>query len=283
MPNDENITDPIQEPLDTPVTKVTDDDLSAAYDSLFVDEPEEPEQQVPPVVEPPVVPPTPPVEDDLIEPSHEEKSRLGRRVSELANNMVTKDDLNALLEKIEKLQTPSYVQPSTPLTQTEEDEIADITNVKELDAFLERREQKKIQKEQEKITNYRKTYVETLKELTSDLDKETFNEVFNTMKTKYDDVRSPDNPAKDCALNFAKAMKEVTVSKLSNANQFEKNKGVIPPTPTPPVQSDAIEKPMPELDPIAADFVKRVGMSAQQVNEALAKSKPNLLGKKRVL
>ena len=114
-----------------PSDQTSDSALSAAYDALFSDNIEEPVQVAPPVVEEPVVP------EVTVEPpqelSHEESSRLGRKVAELSNKMVTRDDLDAILKKLENLQAPTSPQfapvAPDPFTQAEQEEIMDITDV----------------------------------------------------------------------------------------------------------------------------------------------------------
>ena len=291
MPNDDvvnNPTEPQGEPVADPVT---DDILSAAYDALFSDdtitEPvETPPVQVEPVVEPVVEPeptePEPPL-------THEESSRLGRKVADLSKNMVTKEEFNSIMQKLDELSKrplPSNdsLTPTNPLTPAEQDEINDITDVTELDAYLDRREQRKAKAEAEKIENYRKGYISTLREYSKDVDSETFGKVFDKMKGKYNDVITG-NPESDCAKNFIQAFKEVNAeARTAPVTPFDKNKGVDLTVPTTPQSINAPQIAMPQLDPIAAEFVKRTGMSAEAVKSVLeGEIKANLIGTKKVL
>jgi hypothetical protein len=286
--SEENVVTNVTEPVVPSVTaEVTDDALSAAYDSLFNDDYVEPTQVAPTIVDDVVTPTVEPTVEPPEPLSHEESSRLGRKVADITKQMVTKDDLNMLLQKIETLQQPTPpsfppVSPS-PFTQAEQEEIQDITDVKELDSYLDRREQRKVLEREKQISQYRTGYIKSLQTYAGDLDKETFNEVFQVMKGKYNDVLSGD-PGRDCAVNFAQAVKEVAVAKLKkpSGNQFDKNTGVAPITPTIPNTVTNANIAMPQLDPIAAEFVKRVGMSADVVKKTLeGELKTSLTGRKK--
>lgn len=286
--SEENVVTNVTEPIVPSVTEeVTDDALSAAYDSLFNDDAIESVQADPNISVDVATPPVEPTVEPTEPLSHEESSRLGRKVADITKQMVTKDDLNMLLQKIETLQKPTQpdfppVSPS-PFTQAEQDEIQDITDVKELDSYLDKREQRKLLEKEKQIAQYRTGYIKSLQTFAGDLDKETFNEVFQVMKGKYNDVLSGD-PGRDCAVNFAQAVKEVAVAKLKkpSGNPFDKNTGVVPITPTTPSTVTNANIAMPQLDPIAAEFVKRVGMSADVVKKTLeGELKTSLTGRKK--
>jgi hypothetical protein len=285
---DEPVVNNDTEPL-VQSDQTSDSALSAAYDALFSDNTEEPVQVAPPVVEEPVVPVEEPISETPPEQlTHEESSRLGRKVAELSNKMVTREDLDAILKKLENLQAPTSPQfaPVTPdpFTKAEQEEISDITDVKELDSYLDRREQRKAREAEQQVATYRQGYIKSLQDFSNGLDKDTFNEVFQVMKGKYNDVLSGD-PVRDCAVNFAQAVKEVSVAQLkkTSTNPFDKNLGVTPVTPTTPsIVTNTTSVEMPQLDPIAAEFVKRVGMSADVVKKTLeGDMKTSLTGKKK--
>lgn len=265
--------------------EVSDDALTAAYDALFSDNNEEVVQATPPIAreEAPVV------EEPVEELSHEEKSRLGRRVADLSKQMVTKEDLAELYKRLENLQPQPQPQfappPLDPFTKAEQEEIQDITDVKELDSYLDRREQRKAVEKERQIADYRKGYINSLQSFSKDLDKDMFNEVFQVMKGKYNDVLSGD-PTRDCAVNFAQAVKEVSVAKFkkTSSNPFDKNTGVTPVTPTTPSTVAPVSTEMPQLDPIAAEFVRRVGMSPDVVKKTLEGDiKTSLTGRKKTI
>jgi hypothetical protein len=281
---EENVVSNDTEPQ-VPSDQTSDSALSAAYDALFSDNIEEPVQVAPPVVEEPAT--VVPVIEPTDQLTHEESSRLGRKVAELSNKMVTREDLDAILKKLENLQAPTSPQfaPVTPdpFTKAEQDEISDITDVKELDSYLDRREQRKAREAERQVATYRQGYIKSLQELSDGLDKDTFSDVFNVMKGKYNDVLSGD-PTRDCAVNFAQAVKEVSIAKLKkvSTNPFDKNLGVTPVTPTTPTTVVTPITEMPQLDPIAAEFVKRVGMSADVVKKTLeGDTKTSLTGRKK--
>lgn len=260
--------------------EVTDKDLNDAYDTLFGIDQE-------------VVEPEPETNIEVTQPdieiSHEddnidqvEKSRLGRKVKELKDNMATKEDLAQILAKLDELRTVQK-PVETEISPEVEEEISDITNVQELnqylDKYIEKREARKVVESTEKVKKYRENYMSTLSDLGKNLDREDFVEVFNTMKEKYNDV-SWNDPVSECASNFSKALVEIMKSKKSiNSNKFEQNRDKSPPSVNTPSNISVNTVELPELDPIAAEFIRKVGMTDESVKRALSgEIKPGLTG-----
>jgi len=258
---------------DTTVTKVTYDDLSAAFDAdSDVPEQTDSERVIEPAVaeepEPQKEPePIPPVKTETQE-EHEERSRLGRKVKELSEQMVTKSEFQQLMARLDEMKGKPPVEV--------EEEPADITSVDELHKQFEKwskaREASLVEQHANTVKNYQEAYMDTLSEIGKDLPPEEFSAVVDVIKTKYNavDWSSPNlSPERDCAKSFVKAMKEVSGMKKEPPNKFEANKGKEPPAVNVPVARTDSEKPLPELDPIAAEYVKSRGMSPEKVRQAL--------------
>ena len=218
-------------------------------------EPEQEQEQVP---EAPKEKPEP--EDNA------ERSRLGRKVKYL------EEKLQDALTVIDRLGKHGGGEEEENF---EEDFIP--TSRADLDRYLDYREKQRDRAAKE----YENNYKATVGRMGLDLDDSEYNEVLKEMLENHNVKRSAD-PEVDAQMNFYAAQSALYRKKLAEAgrkrNPLEKNKDVAPP-PGGPIgsQNAGKSKPLPQLDPIAADFAKRVGLSEDSINKALSGDAPAYL------
>lgn len=269
-----------EQPEETPVIDgmPSDNDLSAAFDALEQGEtgetPEEtsstpPEERKQPEMK---------GDDEL---TQAEKTKLGRKVADLSRQMATKEDLAALMAEIRSLAKPQQ-QPEPREPEEEPDFIADIIPRQALEQFLDRHEQKKAQIAQARERQYSASYIETMTDLLSDVeDKNVASMVYKAMTadgSKFN-VKYSENPHKDCAKNFHKAYTEALRAAMpppsdQAASPFDKNKGKEPPGVTSPKPSNQGAKKTYELDEMAREYAARMGMTEDEIADALGREVP---------
>jgi hypothetical protein len=252
----------------------TDEELSDAFDN-FVDK-----DYVEPVVVPDPVPQAPTETPEQIEArvKHSEDSRLGRRLArvetmfeDLSKKILTKDDLKTIKE---------------PLAV--DDEIEDITNVADLDKFVDRkleaREHRIKESEERTKQEYQDNYLGTMKDLISDIqDEQTAREVYKEML--YNDkfnVKLSNDSIKDSARNFNRAYSFVISKSKGEPTRFDKPR--VPGVPTgvsnTNTNHNTSTKVVPKLDADAAEFARQTGMTDEDVIDALEGEMPlHLRGK----
>ena len=254
----------------------TDEELSAAFDDFVGDKREElvEEVAVVPDAEKPATETPEQIEERV---RHAEDSRLGRKVAriesmfeELSRKIVTKDDLPKFVEK--------------PVI---DEEIDDITDVTQLDRFVEKKLEERERRVQATVererTQYQENYLGTMKDLIADIpDEKIAKEVYKKML--YDDkfnVKLSNNAILDSAKNFNRAYNSI-ISGGKPVTRFDEPRG----TPVPAGVSGATttvtqtKKVLPKLDADAYEFMKQTGMSEDDVIDALEGEMPiHLRGK----
>jgi len=178
-----------------------------------------------------------------------ERSKLGRKVKEMETNFSgIQDQLNRLASLLEQKQKdPEF----------DDDEII---TAKNLPDYLKRKEQEQNQQKQA----YEKDYTSTFARIGAEDD--DFDNVWNEMLANHNTIHTSD-PKIDAQINYLSA-KNSLLKKPKNPLQGKGKdvQGVNVPNTT-----KHEGKGMPKLDPVADEFVKRMGLSADWVNEKLGK------------
>ena len=190
-----------------------------------------------------------------------ERSNLGRKVKILEDKLSRLDEIAAKLDRI-----------STPKRELPPDDDAPIPmTARELREFVWKENQQletfKAQKQREYVQGYLKHEAT----LGMDLSEQEYEEVIKERVANFD-VRHSDNPMADADLNFHKALASVLRKKMSKGKE-NPLKGKKPdgplggPTGTENATRAAVT---PKLDKDAAEFAQKMGLSAEQIQKALA-------------
>jgi hypothetical protein len=241
----------------------TDEELSAAFDE-FIGTAEQKVEEPVNVQEEKIEPTVTVKEEDY----HSESSRLGRKIARLENiledlssKIVTKDQIDNIVKK-------------SDFSHTEEEEIQDITNVNELktfmDKYISKREEDRNKLIVQENKSYENNYINTMKDLILEIDDESVSkEVYKMML--YDEkfnIKLSNNPFVDAAKNFSRAQKAY----LSlNKSRFDKTAAAMPPSGVSASSSknDVHKTKLPALEDDAAELARSLGMSDEEVAEAL--------------
>jgi hypothetical protein len=276
---------------------LTDDELTSIFNEGREEDPPPYEVGSAPVETPPEDPPPPPAEEPPPPPVHTPddfddqltRTRLGRRVSKMQEqlaNVVTKDDLtNTLDDYFKRLNLsgqPAAPQPppkspdddffgifgdETPnRPPTSFDNIPDEVLERKLDQVIAKKEQKSI----DTVNKYQENFI---KEVLAMQDDEEFGEIHNEVLAKLTDPKSGTlynrnfsgfRDAKGDALkNYTRAALAVMREKVTNTprNPFE---GTPPATPTgprgnPPSNGGGAVK-LPEFDEQSKQYIQSMGL-----------------------
>lgn len=221
-------------------------------------------------------------EDELEEEpvDNAERSRLGRRVSSLDERL---DKLSMLVEQgFRNLVKPKEEEeePEDDLFGTDEDEDKPLTK-RELAEFLERRERARYKAHEQYANTYRNAVNDYLSKIN---DEDVRNAVLEEFKEKYN-KRLSDNGANDGLNNIRTAHIEILqglTSKIKEKqNPFEKNtdteEEVALGGKTNQSNKLSKERKKIKLDAAAAEYAAAVGMSEDDVQEALQGEAPAYL------
>jgi len=203
------------------------------------------------------------------EKEHKERSALGRRISAIERK--TNERLEQIGEMVEKL----LVSQSSP-NDDEADEDDYVTR-KALREELRRLRNE----EQQNQLKYNREYTKTIEELGMDEDEETHRGIIKELEANFNFVYSEDG-TKDAIRNYNKAAKAYFKKQLSLQKKKVPVRGA---TETPPLGSgadgDKIKAPnnkgaskLPPLDDAAKDFIKRRGLTEEQVQKYLESDMP---------
>jgi hypothetical protein len=259
----------------------TDEELGLALDDLFANvgslSHEEVPDDKPTVTEEDKPRPT---QEEAERLAHEESSRLGRKVAYLDEHMAKKEDLDEIKRMLLDLKKPQVDEYG----EHHDDEQIDLNSPEGLAKFLDERDRRKQEEEakmlREANLEYGRQYVGTMEGLLSNI------EDANTRKKIRDEMvksggefnkRYSNSPAADCAKNFS-----LVVKSLKPTNHFQQENRV-PKVPTGTgikAGSQTGAKINHELDDVAKEYVKKMNMTAEFVNEALEGETPlNLRGR----
>lgn len=251
---DNELDESVKAELDS---EVTDADLDAAFQEFIgVEEVDEVHDEV--------------HTDPKVETPPENPSRLGRKVARLENQMVSKDEFAALDKKIDSLFEKITVKEKVVERFDEFGEVIPepIDIDKKIDEHLTHREKKEREEYERAEKEYAGGYVSQLKELLEEVeDINIAKEVYRKMITPGSkwNVRYSNNPYADVGKNFAKALKDTKASKT-----FSGNRGPNVPNGVNNASSNSsVVKSKHKLDDVASEYAKIVGMSEDDINEAL--------------
>jgi hypothetical protein len=251
-----------------PDPTVTNQDLDNAAQGT----PPEPPPAEPPLATPPPEPPpqAPSAQPQTPEEDNSERSRLGRRVKRLEDNID-----NALSEMRSML--AQRVTPPPPVEAPQDD--VPVTRRETWDVIREY-ESKKAEESQ----RYAKDYVRHLTSLGLDYSEEEFNEIAKEHIEKFN-IRHSNDPKSDAERNFRAAenailRKKLQASRTTKPNPLPGNKPTAPlggpPGAPPPAPAQAKTK----LDDDASHFAKALGLSEDWIEDALKGEQPLYLGRK---
>lgn len=175
-----------------------------------------------------------------------ERSRLGRKVKELESQL---GEIGALREQLQQ-----FMQSRQSVAEEDEE----IITSKTLETYLSRQEAKKSEQKQ----TYEKNYTSTFAKIGTDDD--NFDAVWKEMVENHNVIHTGD-PTVDAKLNYLSAQNAL-LKKPKNPVQGKGKdvKGVNVPDTT-----KTTPKSMPKLDPVAQEFVDRMKLPADWVNEKL--------------
>lgn len=265
----------------------TDEELSSAFDSFLDGYAEKPVEDVTPPEEEEEVTSdqvTEPVqkadEDDL---DNLERSRLGRKVAKLYDelkNTASKSDIEKLMERIDTVLEGKK--------EPEEEPYFDLSTKEGVDEYLDYREKKKAQEADNNLRKQEKEYVDTylgqMKSFISTIEDEKVRRMVYAEMVKKDgefNIRHTGKPVDDVVKNFTGALLHVNkVVSYSPKTVFDKTKTNLPNGISGVQTTTNSVARSPDLDDIAADFVRRTGMSEEDVLKALeGDMSENLRGK----
>jgi hypothetical protein len=259
----------------------TDDELSAAFDSFLNGEEDVKVIEDEPIVE------EHEHEDEIHDLSQGERTGLGRKVAKLherldnlTTGMATKSDLLDILKRLDDIRNDNRAPSKEVLDDVYgTDEEFHIESREDLDKYLEKRDRVVKQKEQERETESRKayqgTYLDTMKDLLSEVDdKAVASRVYNELVKPggdFNKVLSGD-PSKDCSKNFIRAMK--FVEKDLNKNPFSRDVKDVKTGLSGGNTNNNQRKVVPKLDETAAEFARKMGMTEEDIIASLASETP---------
>ena len=228
------------------------------------------EPEVPPVEEPPAQA-EPKQDDDFWKrQAHIERSNLGRKVKSLESNMVTKDDFRSFLQEFNN----TYGKH-----RDDEDDYDTIPeNPKDLKRFIRNeitRANPQTTTPPPKMDNYSDRYIDEMNDLMWEIEDQTMRDEVYGLMTKEGspyNKRLSDNPESDCGKNFARAFANVTKNKRADTNPLPfKGKGApVPAGVTTPQSVTPPAKKSPKLDDIASEFARSMGMSEEDILDAMS-------------
>lgn len=206
-------------------------------------------------------------------PDNSERSRLGRKVAHMEESMT--DFMNEMRDAMQSKTADTPVSED-PLDLGDTDELVTSASLKkQLADFY------KAQKAQEiaDAKAYKKDYTSSILELSKDLPEEEFNSVINSLDNS-GNPRSSEDPRVAAQVNFLKARNAVLEKKIKE--------------PVNPIQGNVIHAPagiggaaavkpaeesLPEFTQEELDFIKRSGLTDEQVKEALSNKSDTLIMK----
>ena len=238
---------------------------------------------------------------------HGDRSKLGRRVSEMEKRMEgSLAEIKELLSRREEQQQQAPWQdpymaqwqygnqqnPYQPPSQAaeEDEDFVDITSRAQLDKEVARYLQRKEAEDRTRGQQYERQYAPAfVREMQTNgiTDAKEQEAVWNVMVQNFN-VRYSDNAAHDAQINFLKAQNELLKQQATADKQPKPKESPLKGgQPTAPLgvsqtakEAPAKEPEMPDLDPWALKFVQRTGMDKKAVSEALGGATPDRLRRK---
>lgn len=279
----------------TVTEKVTDNDLSSAWDATQETQETEPENKGEENQTEGEVKEEQNVEDNIPdEPvDNAERSKLGRRlktIEEKFDSFLTKLEQGGNQQVQQEQKVPVNVTYDNKFIQSQLDAAVErgelpATIVTPNDQFLVNSFINNIQTQ---IGNqYAVNYINTLK--APSLKGNTPDDIHAEVVAELQKVESPfnlrryDNPVVDAQMNYLEAKNHILQTRLANGvqtpNVFKGKLKGSPPTGTSVnTRTTTVVNDIPELDEASQDFIKRTGMSMDSVKAALKEPMPLHLG-----
>lgn len=193
---------------------------------------------------------------------HAAKTRLGRKVKKLEEVMVTKDQFNQLMSKLDTFMTrPVETQVNT---EQETEMLEYVATPDDVEKVIQARENR-IRSEQD---TYQRAYVSQMVSMSQGND--AHDDIVKEMMTNFN-VRRTGNPQIDAELNYAKAQAAV-LSRQNIKTVPVKGESAVGTGVTHGVTNTQTKVTLPKLTPEAESFVaymKKQGMSEESIAEAL--------------
>lgn len=203
-----------------------------------------------------------------------ERSQLGRRVKSM------EEKFDQFMERTGALLQASLQKPEEKSPEPEIDPNFIPTNVAELNKWYETKEREKARRQE----IYQSSYRSQLDVLGKDAESPEEHDAVVQEMMKNFNIKRSDNGVNDASINYLQAKvsylrnKVVTPKNPLEKNKDKENKNLGGPAGTPSIK---VKTPQPvKLDKYAADFVARVKMDDEKVQEALSGPTPTYLGGK---
>lgn len=234
---------------------------------MSVEDPKEPMENEVPSEEPTEEPTETPVETPAEPGDNSTRSRLGRKVALMEETL--QDFMSRVENKIDTIGVPKTEVYNAP----EEDDIVTTSTLRnQLNNFYE--EQKR--REAEVANSFRTGYTKSLLDLSKGMSDEEFNAVVEELD-KSGNPKSANDPAVAAQINFLRARNSLLEKKVKTPVNPIKGKDNNLPTEVGGVSTNkSNEFVMPNLDPETMEFIKKSGLSDEDVKDALSNSSPTL-------
>ena len=254
-------------PVITP--SVTDAELDAAAEGKapeeITEEPKEEPKEEAKAEEQPKPEPTP--EEIAAQEEHKERSRLGRKLAKVEEELLEqRKQTNELMQLLRAKFEPKEEKPP--------DLPEYITTPEELEKYLNYRDQQRVQKQQEYHQNYAKTVYGFKAN-----DADAHAEILKEMDANFRNIPTG-NPLIDAQINYSQA-KAAYFSKLAAAKKVEREvpvKGGQPEVPTGLSGNSRVTSKspsLPKLDKVAqeyVDYLRSLGKKEDQIVEFINKT-----------
>jgi hypothetical protein len=220
------------------------------------------------------------------EPSdNADRSKLGRKVKFMEDSLNgIKESIDDRMDRIEQMLTKNQQpEPYKEDFEDEDDEEIILTKKEfkeQMQSFMTEQQTQKTDSQ----AQYEKGYLSTIKQLGAEEESEDeFNAIYDEMMTNFNNKLS-DNPEMDAERNWLKATKSVLKKQAAQPIKKENPlKGRKPKAPLGKGSTDTVPKSasaVPELDDVAAEFIKKTGMSDELVADALNGEAPARLARR---
>lgn len=202
-----------------------------------------------------------------------ERSRLGRKVKELEDALLkskteSEEKLNATLEKLNAFLGKA--------AEPEEEEFFEMPETKaDFDRLVRERiealKQEETTQVSQKSKEYEAGYIDTVKSLLSgDEDEQAIFDILDAeFNVRHSEVESLESGMKDAAKNVLAAKTKLLQSKDVKKVPLKGGKPKAPLGGETGSKMPAKTKPVPKLDPVAAEFARETGMTDEAIIKAL--------------
>lgn len=200
---------------------------------------------------------------------HSESSRLGRKVARIETKMVSKDEFDSLNSKIDSLLQKLNSKKEEPVYDEYGEVVQKSVSEEDVTRIIEERDIARERESKRKNMEYQSNYLESLRDLMDDIeDPQIAKEVYKKMVAPDSEFNKKlsDNPFKDVAKNFNRALRYVSSKKTFTGNR---NPSIPNGVTTSNTNTGVTKKPI-KLDPEAEEFARSTGMTAEEIEEALS-------------